>query len=105
MEARVPIEKRLDPRIVALIEELAEKKARQKLDELQAARDEITIRKVMKAFTVRNNDLHGIGAERATNLIKAVNRDMTTEDPEEVWRHIDARLDQMGLEFYEKEAY
>lgn len=30
---------------------------------------------------------------------------MTTEDPEEVWRHIDTRLEQMGLTFYEKEAY
>ena len=74
-------------------------------EEELAKRDEATIRKVMKAFTVRNNDLHGIGAERALRLIEAVNKDMVTEDPEEVWRHIDERLEQMGLSFYEKEEY
>lgn len=105
MNSRITPENRLHPKTIALIEELAEKKAREKVDALQAERDEITIRMVMKAFTVRNNDLYGIGADRATRLIEAVNRDMTTEDPEEVWRHIDTRLEQMGLTFYEKEAY
>lgn len=105
MNSRIPAVNRLDPKIVALIEELAEKKAREKVDSLQAARDEKTIRMVMKAFTVRNNDLHGIGAKRAARLIEAVNRDMATEDPEEVWRHIDERLAQIGLEFYDKEEY
>ena len=96
---------RLDPKTIAMIEELAEKKAKAKVEELQAARDEITIRKFLKAFTVRNNDRHGIGARRAVLLIEDVNRDMVTEDPEEVWRHIDDRLEQMGLDFYEREEY
>lgn len=101
MKSRIPPKRKVSPGVLRVAEELAQ----QRLEELQAERDEMTIRKVIKSFTVRNNDLHGIGAERATNLIKAVDRDMTTEDPEEVWRHIDARLEQMGLEFYEKEVY
>ena len=105
MNSRIPVENRLHPEIIALIEELAEKKARAKVEELQAARDEKTIRMVMKSFIVRCNDLFGIGAGRALRLIEAVNRDMTTEDPEEVWRHIDERLAQIGLEFYDKEEY
>ena len=105
MKAHIRPEDRLSPSIIAMIEELSEKKARAKVDELQAERDEKTIRMVMKSFIVRANDLFGIGAERATRLIKKVNEDMVTEDPEEVWRHIDGRLEQMGLEFYEKEVY
>ena len=105
MKARIPAERKLSPEIVEMIEELAMKKAQAIVDEMQAERDEITIRKVMKAFTVRNNSRHGIGAGRALLLIEDVNRDMTTEDPEEVWRRIDNRLEQMGLQFYEREAY
>lgn len=105
MKSRIPPELRLAPSTNAVIRELADKWAHEKLEELQAKRDEDTIRRVLKSFTVRNNDLYGIGAERAVKLLKAVETDMTTEDPEEVWRHIDARLEQMGLDFYEKEAY
>ena len=105
MDARIPIPNRLDPKIVLLIEELAAKKAQENVDTMQAERDEITIRKVLKAVIVRCNSLFGIGAERALRLIEAVNHDMTTEDPEEVWRRIDNRLEQMGLQFYEREAY
>lgn len=105
LKARIPPQNRLDPEIMAIIEELSQKKAQAKVDEMQAERDEITIRKVLKAVIVRCNSLFGIGAERALRLIEAVNHDMVTEDPEEVWRRIDGRLEQMGLDFYEKEAY
>ena len=73
MKSRIPLQNRLDPEIMAIIEELSQKKAQAKVDEMQAERDEITIRKVLKAVIVRCNSLFGIGAERALRLIEAVN--------------------------------
>lgn len=105
MDALIRPENKLDPGIVKLVEALARKRAVELVDEMRAQIEKETIRKTIKSFTVRNHTLNGIGAQRAVRVIEAVNNDMTTEDPEEVWRHIDTHLAQMGLEFYEKEVY
>ena len=103
MNARIPAQKRLSSDVVAIIEQLAQERAR------EYARIEIEKQSEklfwfhMMLFSAHNHKLYGHAEKRAMTLIESVIHDKDSEDADVLLKHTLEYMKKIGLTFLVEE--